>query len=272
MARLQAAARELPNGVYAALETTLAREEVAASRRLLAFAELAGADRRALVARALLAEMTLDDPTFERLMKELAAPPSQETSKPTGFWASSLTFLQAMHDPRLVAPAQITSMVAPSSLERLSPKAAAKRVGLATRLPASTLEAQGLYYLIKALKMDGKLAEAQKLLAFFQANYAGSPWLDRAIQVMAQVENAAPTPAKAPPAASTTKKATEGAAKNSGRVSTLSAGSSTPPPSGDDGPGKTTAPSAPATGKTQGGEAPSADTPPDAADSLANSF
>ncbi len=271
VARLRAAARELPDGVYAALEATLAREDVAASRRLLDFAELAGADRRALVARALLAEMTLDDPTFERLMKELAAPTPQETPRPTGFWGSSLTFLQAMSDPRLVAPAQITGMVSPSSLERLAPKAAAKRVAIATRLPASTLEAQGLYYLIKALKMDGKLAEAQKLLAFLQANYPGSPWLDRAIRLMAHQEKAAP-PTQAPPTTQTTKKVTTDTAKNASGFSTMSAAGSTPPAAAADDSGQTAAPPPAATGKTQTGDSPTSDTPPDTAESLADSF
>ncbi len=194
MTRLRTAVGRLPEAWYGALEKALAADQAAAAQRLLGFAAAARAggppDQRELVARALLAEMTLNDQAFEKLVDKLvstpvpAAPPAPEASE---FWSSSRTFLQAMHDPRLVAPDRLTQMIAPATLARLTPRAAASRVALASRLPAETLEAQGLYYLVKALRADGKNQQADQAMAWFRAHHAGSPWLERAEKLLARV-------------------------------------------------------------------------------------
>ncbi|NLI77896.1 MAG: FecR domain-containing protein [Candidatus Riflebacteria bacterium] len=195
-ARLRAAVGRLPEAWYGALENALAADQAAAAQRLLGFAAAARGggppDQRELVARALLAEMTLNDQVFEKLVDKLGATPTPAATpqpKPSEFWSSSRTFLQALHDPRVVAPERLTQMIAPAALARLTPRAAASRVALASRLPAETLEAQGLYYLVKALRADGKNQQADQAMAWFRAHHAGSPWLERAEKLLARVRS-----------------------------------------------------------------------------------
>ena len=272
---LREAVKEFPGALFNSLQTTLSGEEAKASRSLLGFAPDArngkSPDPRELVAEALLAEMTADDDGMNKAIKDLTKDPKTRVQAEGAgeFWGTSLTYLQAMTDPRSIVPARITVMISPSGLRKLSPKAAAHRVSLATRLPAETLEAQGLYFLLKALWADKKTEKAAWLMEFFRSHYPGSPWLDRAEKLVSQrilpegpVQSGIRTPAAS---VSATLSHPSGLVAGSSKIK-LKPGSNVGMPGKTNGNPSTGL----ATGTTQAGE--SAETPTGSAESLNDSF
>ncbi|MBF0543112.1 MAG: FecR domain-containing protein [Candidatus Riflebacteria bacterium] len=136
------------------------------------------ANPRDQLIKGLQAEIQMNDKSLFEAVKGIIYEKTLASAAETlqGFWADTKTFLQLLTFPNTVTREQATNMISPDSLKSLSPTAVKKRILVASSLPNDLLEAQGLYFLIKAYLSDNRLDEALKVMDFLFKHHPNSPW------------------------------------------------------------------------------------------------
>lgn len=136
-------------------------------------------DEKFMIAKSLIAEAQNNESDLKAFLSVFTNKYADlyNTPKLNLFWKSSLTYLQLLVDPRLIPPSNITQMISEKALSKLSNKTIKKRLAAVSLYSQEQLEAEGLYYYIKALLLTEQYDEANKALNFFRNKYSGSIWL-----------------------------------------------------------------------------------------------
>ncbi|MBF0500948.1 MAG: hypothetical protein HQM09_12495 [Candidatus Riflebacteria bacterium] len=146
-------------------------------------------DTRDLITRGLISDATQNKLSLTEIAKKLDSTSVDIGSSATrlkGFWSDSLVYVKTLAAPQAIKPGEGTRLLSPAALAGLSPAVARKRIQTMGSLPRNLLEAQGLYYLIRAFLLDGRYNEALDVMRFMQSHYADSSWLSKARAEIAQ--------------------------------------------------------------------------------------
>ncbi|MBF0409988.1 MAG: FecR domain-containing protein [Candidatus Riflebacteria bacterium] len=187
---LAAAVKEFPEAWYESVKSILAREnknEIALLKKLSpVLHKFDPNDPRDKLIEAMIAEIQMNDKNLIDSMRTLTFDENLASASEVldDFWSDAKTFLQLLTYPNTVDSNRTTSMMDPDSLSELSRSARQKRILVGSSLPDSLLEAQGLYFLLKAYLVDGRYEDAEKVYAFLKTHHSGSPWANRAAKAM----------------------------------------------------------------------------------------
>ncbi|MBF0500950.1 MAG: FecR domain-containing protein [Candidatus Riflebacteria bacterium] len=146
-------------------------------------------DTRDLITSSLLADAVQDKMNLAETAKKLAGTSvdvGSSASRLKGFWSDSLIYVKTLATPQAIKPGEGTRLISPAALAGLSPAVAKKRIQTVGSLPRDLLEAQGLYYLIRAFLLDGRYKEALDVMHYMESHYANSSWLSKARAEIAQ--------------------------------------------------------------------------------------
>ena len=143
-------------------------------------------DFRDTVTKGLLAELEKDLQALKSAGNSLQNASGSASGGADAFWKDSQTYIQVLASGRPVDPSRITQMISPSGLNGMAAELARRRVAAGTSLPFGVLEAQGLYYLVRAHLAAGNTANAERIMSYFRKNFPDSGWLARSESLLAR--------------------------------------------------------------------------------------